>query len=85
MVPEEDHFDWRLQGSQDAHWNRLRGQGLWQSRRDDGPYPGSEIYAALETGVIDAAEWAGPYDDMQLGLHKTARYYYSPGWHEPDS
>ena len=45
--------------------------------------PGSEIYAALERGVIDAAEWIGPYYDMQIGLHKTARYYYYPGWHEP--
>ena len=45
--------------------------------------PGSEIYAALERGVIDAAEWIGPHDDMQIGLHKTARYYYYPGWHEP--
>jgi TRAP-type mannitol/chloroaromatic compound transport system substrate-binding protein len=45
--------------------------------------PGSEIYASLERGVIDAAEWIGPYYDMQIGLHKTARYYYYPGWHEP--
>jgi TRAP-type mannitol/chloroaromatic compound transport system substrate-binding protein len=45
--------------------------------------PGSEIYAALERGVIDASEWIGPHDDMQMGLHKTARYYYYPGWHEP--
>ena len=45
--------------------------------------PGSEIYAALERGVIDAAEWIGPHYDMQIGLHKTARYYYYPGWHEP--
>jgi TRAP-type mannitol/chloroaromatic compound transport system substrate-binding protein len=45
--------------------------------------PGSEIYAALERGVIDASEWIGPHDDMKLGLHKTARYYYYPGWHEP--
>ena len=45
--------------------------------------PGSEIYAALERGVIDAAEWIGPHDDMKIGLHKTARYYYYPGWHEP--
>ena len=45
--------------------------------------PGSDIYAALERGVIDASEWAGPHDDMKLGLHKTARYYYYPGWHEP--
>jgi TRAP-type mannitol/chloroaromatic compound transport system substrate-binding protein len=45
--------------------------------------PGSEIYAALERGVIDAAEWTGPHDDMKIGLHRTARYYYYPGWHEP--
>ena len=45
--------------------------------------PGGEIYTALERGVIDASEWVGPYDDMKLGLHQTARYYYFPGWHEP--
>jgi TRAP-type mannitol/chloroaromatic compound transport system substrate-binding protein len=45
--------------------------------------PGSEIYAALERGVIDASEWISPHDDMKLGLHRTARYYYYPGWHEP--
>jgi TRAP-type mannitol/chloroaromatic compound transport system substrate-binding protein len=45
--------------------------------------PGSEIYGALERGVIDAAEWVGPHLDMRIGLHQTARYYYYPGWHEP--
>ena len=45
--------------------------------------PAADIYSALERGVIDAAEWVGPYDDMKLGLHNTARYYYYPGWHEP--
>jgi TRAP-type mannitol/chloroaromatic compound transport system substrate-binding protein len=45
--------------------------------------PAADIYAALERGVIDASEWIGPYDDMKLGLHNTARYYYYPGWHEP--
>ena len=25
----------------------------------------------------------GPHDDIKAGLHKTARYYYYPGWHEP--
>jgi len=45
--------------------------------------PAADIYANLERGVIDASEWVGPHDDMVLGLHKTARYYYYPGWHEP--
>jgi TRAP-type mannitol/chloroaromatic compound transport system substrate-binding protein len=45
--------------------------------------PAAGIFAALERGVIDAAEWVGPHDDMKLGLHDTARYYYYPGWHEP--
>lgn len=44
--------------------------------------PGSEIFTALQTGAIDAAEWVGPYNDLSLGLHKAARYYYYPGWHE---
>ncbi len=45
--------------------------------------PLAEVYAVLERGVIDAAELIGPYDDMKMGLHRTARYYYYPGWHEP--
>lgn len=45
--------------------------------------PAAEIYATLERGVIDAAEWVCPHDDLKLGLHNTARYYYYPGWHEP--
>ena len=42
-----------------------------------------DIYAALERGVIDTSEFIGPHDDMKLGLHETARYYYYPGWHQP--
>ena len=34
-------------------------------------------------GTIDSTEWVGPHDDMKLGLHNAARYYYYPGWHEP--
>lgn len=43
---------------------------------------GSEIYTNLERGVIDAAEWIGPYHDYLMGFHKIAKYYYYPGWHE---
>ncbi|NJN52312.1 MAG: TRAP transporter substrate-binding protein [Gammaproteobacteria bacterium] len=45
--------------------------------------PGSEMFTALQTGAIDATEWVGPYNDLALGLHTVAKYYYYPGWHEP--
>ncbi len=45
--------------------------------------PGGKLFSALKTGEIDAVEWVGPYNDLALGLHKAATYYYYPGWHEP--
>src|SRR5688572_6306789 len=44
--------------------------------------PGGEIFPALERGVIDAAEFVGPYQDRRLGLHEAAKFYYTTGWHE---
>ncbi len=43
---------------------------------------GGDIYAALEKGTIDAAEFVGPVDDEKLGFNKVAPYYYYPGWWE---
>lgn len=45
--------------------------------------PGGEIFQALSTGAIDAAEWVGAYDDEKLGLPDAAEFYYAPGWWEP--
>ena len=45
--------------------------------------PGGELYTSMQTGVIDATEWVGPYNDLAFGLHQVAKYYYYPGWHEP--
>jgi len=45
--------------------------------------PGGEIFTALQTGLIDATEWVGPYNDLAFSLHTAAKYYYYPGWHEP--
>lgn len=45
--------------------------------------PGGELYTSLETGVIDATEWVGPYNDLAFGFQQIAQYYYYPGWHEP--
>ena len=44
--------------------------------------PAGELYTAIDRGVIDALEWAGPAMDVPMGFHKVAPYYYT-GWHEP--
>ena len=44
---------------------------------------GSDIFLALQQGVVDAAEWIGPYNDLTFGFHQVADFYYYPGWHEP--
>lgn len=45
--------------------------------------PGGEIFAALQSGAIDATEWVGPWNDLTFGFFKVAKYYYWPGMHEP--
>ena len=47
--------------------------------------PGGEIMAALQSGVIDATEWVGPWNDLAFGFHKVAKFYYGPGFHEPSA
>ncbi|MEZ5530608.1 MAG: TRAP transporter substrate-binding protein DctP [Porticoccaceae bacterium] len=45
--------------------------------------PGGELYTSMQTGVVDATEWVGPYNDLAFGFHQVAKYYYFPGWQEP--
>ena len=45
--------------------------------------PGGDLYTSLQTGLIDAAEWVGPENDLAFGFQQIAKYYYYPGWHEP--
>ncbi len=45
--------------------------------------PVAEIYPALASGAIDAAEWVGPWHDLAFGFHKITKHYYYPGFHEP--
>jgi TRAP-type mannitol/chloroaromatic compound transport system substrate-binding protein len=47
--------------------------------------PGGELYQALETGVLDGAEFSLPTVDEQLGFFQVAPYYYLPGWHQPST
>ena len=45
--------------------------------------PGGEIFPALQSGALDAAEWIGPYNDLALGFYQVCKHYYAPGYHEP--
>lgn len=44
--------------------------------------PGSETFTSMQSGVIEAADWVGPWHDQAFGLHKVAKYYYG-SWQEP--
>ena len=44
--------------------------------------PGGEIVPAAQRGVIDAAEWIGPADDLNLGLQTIWKHYYLQGLHQ---
>lgn len=45
--------------------------------------PAGEIFAALQSGTLDAAEFVGPYNDLALGFHQIAKNYYFPSFVEP--
>jgi len=45
--------------------------------------PGGELFPSMQSGALDATEWVGPYNDLAFGFYKVAKYYYTPGWHEP--
>ncbi|SNY90331.1 TRAP-type mannitol/chloroaromatic compound transport system, substrate-binding protein [Cohaesibacter sp. ES.047] len=44
--------------------------------------PPTDIFSALQSGTIDAAEWVGPWNDMAFGLYKVVGNYYMPAFHE---
>ena len=43
--------------------------------------PGSEVYTALERGVVDAADWGTLSMNEDLGYHRLAPYPTYPGFH----
>lgn len=46
---------------------------------------GSEVYQALDKGVIDAAEFSSPVIDWGMGFAEVTKYWATPGWHQPAS
>ncbi len=45
--------------------------------------PAGEIFAALQSGALDAAEFVGPYNDLALGFHQVRKHYYTSSFIEP--
>lgn len=43
--------------------------------------PSSDVYQALDKGVIDATDYSVPSLNYSLGLHKVAKYFNYPGFH----
>jgi TRAP-type mannitol/chloroaromatic compound transport system substrate-binding protein len=78
-----DQLGRRSEGSQDAHPG-LGGEVLRRAGGTPVSLPGSEVFTALTTGARSTPpSGSGPYNDVAFGLHKAAKYYYYPGWHEP--
>lgn len=42
-----------------------------------------DIFAALQTGSLDAVEFVGPYNDLALGFHQINKHYYTSSFVEP--
>ena len=42
-----------------------------------------EIFQALQSGALDAAEFVGPYNDLALGFHQVRKHYYTSSFIEP--
>jgi TRAP-type mannitol/chloroaromatic compound transport system substrate-binding protein len=73
----------------DLHGLKLRSLGLGGEvyrRLGATPQttPPAEILVALQSGVIDGAEFVGPGSDIALGLYRVAPFYYYPGFNKPN-
>jgi TRAP-type mannitol/chloroaromatic compound transport system substrate-binding protein len=45
--------------------------------------PGTELYPALERGILDATEFSSPIVNKQQGFHEVTKYVAGPGMHQP--
>ncbi len=42
-----------------------------------------DIFPALQSGALDAAEFVGPYNDLALGFYQVCKHYYLSSFTEP--
>lgn len=47
--------------------------------------PATEIFQALQSGALDAAEWVGPLLDQAFGLQRITNLCYTPAYAEPSA
>lgn len=83
-------FNKEINSVEDLRGLRLRIAGLGgQIFEDVGVsvqlIPVGEMLPGLERGVIDGAAGGTPTDNIRLGLHRVARYWYYPGWNSPSA
>lgn len=79
-----------LRRLEDFRGLRYRAPGYWgEILRGMGVavviIPGAELYTAMERRVVDATEFNTPYTDRVLRFYEVARYFTTPGMHQPTS
>lgn len=82
-------FRRELSGVDDLKGMKIRSLGLGgEIYRRLGATPlttaPGELLAALQSGLIDGAEFVGPGTDIALGLYRVAPFYYGPGFNKPN-
>ena len=77
-----------------ASWKgvKFRTKGLWANVLQDPrvgasvvTIAGSELYNALERGILDATEYSTPGTDIQVGFYEICKYMMVPGIHQPST
>ncbi len=81
-------FQNELTGIEDIQGLRFRTPGLggqvWQKMGASVTnLAGGEIFPALQSGTLDAAEFVGPYNDRAFGFHQVRKHYYTSSFVEP--
>lgn len=81
-------FRKKILGKEDLRGLKVRypglgGEILRQLGAQPVTIPATAIKSGLQSGALDAAEWASPWNDLDLGLQEVCNHYYFPGIHEP--